>query len=186
MALILFFVFVVPDVNLTLFKAGATSNSSINVSWKIQHINKRLNEPTRYRLSYCPKKYCENYSFVENHNAETSADLENLITYVKYKIRVKAVGITAKDGTKVLIPSGNFSEPIYERTLEGGKRWSLYLILLRVVSKFKIPFFITVKCQLHKTCISPLLLFLMALKGLAIYEKLKLLAVLTALQISVL
>ena len=133
MALILFFVFVVPDVNLTFLEAKATSNSSINVSWKIQHINKRLNEPTSYRLSYCPKKYCEKYSFVANHSAKTSAypvnlntlfehSLGNLTTYVEYKIRVRAVGITAKDGTKVLFPRGNFSEPIYGRTLEGGKR----------------------------------------------------------------
>ena len=133
MALILFFVFVVPDVNLTFSGAETTSNSSITVLWKIQHINKRLNEPTRYRLSYCPKKYCEKYSFVANYSAETSAypvnlnanfeyNLENLTTYVEYKIRVRAVGITAKDGTKVLFPRGNFSEPIYERTLEGGKR----------------------------------------------------------------
>ncbi|XP_068752556.1 protein sidekick-2-like isoform X2 [Montipora capricornis] len=113
----------IPDVNLTFLYANAISNSSINVSWKIQHINKRLNEPTRYRLSYCPKKYCEKYS------AETSEypvnlnlfeySLGNLTTYVEYKIRVRAVGITAKDGTKVLFPSGKISEPIYERTLEG-------------------------------------------------------------------
>ena len=133
MALILFFVFVVPDVNLTFSGAKTTSISSITVLWKIQHINKRLNEPTRYRLSYCPKKYCEKYSFVANHSAKTSAypvnlstlfeySLRNLTTYVEYKIRVRAVGITAKDGTKVLFPRGNFSEPIYKRTLEGGKR----------------------------------------------------------------
>ncbi|XP_068751750.1 protein sidekick-1-like [Montipora capricornis] len=120
----------IPDVNLTFLYANATSNSSITVLWQIQHINKRLNEPTRYRLSYCPKKYCEKYSFVANHNAKTSAypvnlntlfeySLRNLTTYVEYKIRVRAVGITAKDGTKVLIPRGNFSEPIYKRTLEG-------------------------------------------------------------------
>ncbi|XP_068752561.1 protein sidekick-2-like [Montipora capricornis] len=113
----------IPDVNLTFLYANAISISSINVSWKIQHVNNRLNEPTRYRLSYCPKKYCEKYS------AETSEypvnlnlfeySLGNLTTYVEYKIRVRAVGITAKDGTKVLFPSGKISEPIYERTLEG-------------------------------------------------------------------
>ncbi|XP_068689584.1 protein sidekick-1-like isoform X2 [Montipora foliosa] len=111
----------IPDVNLTFLYANATSNSSIDVSWKIQHINKRLNEPTRYRLSYCPKKYCEKYSADDPVNLNTLFEysLGNLTTYVEYKIRVMAMDITAKDGTKVLIPSGNFSKPIYGRTLEG-------------------------------------------------------------------
>ena len=55
------------------------------------------------------------------------ANLENLLTYVEYAIQVKAVNITAKDGTAVRIPEGQYSNPGYATTHAGGNVLSVDL-----------------------------------------------------------
>ena len=48
------------------------------------------------------------------------AKLQNLLTYVEYEIKVQPINITAKDGTTVEFPEGNYSNPVNETTLQGG------------------------------------------------------------------
>jgi len=98
--------------------ATATSNSSIDVKWDIQRIHPQLNNSLKYRVSYCPTKGCG-----ERNITETSgkmAKLQNLLTYVEYEIKVQPINITAKDGTTVEFPEGNYSNPVNETTLQGG------------------------------------------------------------------
>ena len=138
-------VFLVPDVLLNV-TAKATGNSSIHVTWKVERIHPQLNTPGLYQVSYM---YCQNKqpqctgNFTSKATALTK-ELKNLLIFVKYEIRVKAVNITAKDGTEVRISEGNYSMPAYATTDEGGDKyflgcflfflWSLFFILTFYVS----------------------------------------------------
>lgn len=102
----------------------AESHTSVNVRWKIEDIHERLNNPVHFNLSYCPVKDCREYH--SNTSQDKSKEIVGLITYAEYKFKVKAVGITAKDGTRVVYPEGNFSEPFRGRTKEGGKNRSVF------------------------------------------------------------
>lgn len=94
------------------------------MKWDIQHIRPQLNNPLKYRVSYCPTKECEEGNITETSNSTTK--LQNLLTYVEYEIKVQPINITAKDGTAVESPEGNYSNPVNERTLEGGNEDLLF------------------------------------------------------------
>ena len=117
--------FTVPKVKLVGENVTAISNTSVNVSWKIQEIHERLNNPEHFNLSYCPVEDCREYH--SNRSQGKSKEIVGLITYAEYEFKVKAVEITAKDGTRVLYPEGSFSEPFRGRTKEGGKNRSVFL-----------------------------------------------------------
>ena len=123
--LFIFIYFTVPKVKLVVVSVTANSNTSVNVHWKIQEIHERLNNPVHFNLSYCPVEDCREYH--SNRSQGKSKEIVGLITYAEYEFKVKAVGITAKDGTRVLYPEGNFSEPFRGRTKEGGKKRSVFL-----------------------------------------------------------
>ena len=105
----------------------ATGNSSIRVTWKVERIHPRLNNASLYQVSYtyCLKKPppCTQ-NFTSNTSALTQ-ELKNLLIFVEYVIRVKAVNITAQDGTEVRISEGNYSMPAYATTHEGGDKYFL-------------------------------------------------------------
>lgn len=117
--------FTVPKVKLVVVSVTAKSNTSVNVRWKIQEIHERLNDPEHFNLSYCPVEDCREYH--SNTSQGKSKEIVGLITYAEYEFKVKAVGITAKDGTTMVYPEGNFSEPFRGRTKEGGKKRSVFL-----------------------------------------------------------
>ncbi|KAJ7378572.1 hypothetical protein OS493_022560 [Desmophyllum pertusum] len=65
---------------------------------------------------HCHGSHCNNTSVTGHHQTQT---LSNLRIYTTYQIQVQAIHITAKDGTVVTIPYGNYSEAINETTDEG-------------------------------------------------------------------
>lgn len=119
--------FTVPKVKLVVENVTAISNTSVNVSWKIQEIHERLNNPEHFNLSYCPVEDCWKYHSNTSQDKRLFIQIVGLITYAEYEFKVKAVRITAKDGTRVLYPEGSFSEPFRGRTKEGGKNRSVFL-----------------------------------------------------------
>ena len=120
-----FLILTVPDVLLKV-STPAVNTSAIEVQWEVERIDPQLQTPSQFLVSYCPKDY---YHCFSNITATAmKVVLHPLYTYVWYQIKVKAINIlTAKDGTKVEIPEGNFSEPVENRTTEGGKHFSSFL-----------------------------------------------------------
>ena len=120
--IVFFFLYVtVPKVKLVGKGVIGKTDTSVNVSWEIEDIHKRLKNPQRFNLHYCPVENCTSYTWKNITSSKRSAVISGLITYAEYKFKVKAVGITARDGTKMLFPEGNFSHPFNGRTMEGGK-----------------------------------------------------------------
>ncbi|XP_074627585.1 protein sidekick-like isoform X3 [Acropora palmata] len=106
-----------PEVQLKLDKPTPQGNKSIVVRWNVKY-DKRLNEPRHFHMRFCPVKNCGNYSS-QNFSNTKNATISDLVTYAEYKFQIRAVNITAIDGTNVLFPEGNFSEPVSGRTDEG-------------------------------------------------------------------
>lgn len=74
--------------------------------------------------SHCLKDPCEEKHVTDMANVPMSPNavaLTGLRSYTKYRIRVQATNVTAKDRTVVTTPYGNYSNPINETTYEGGK-----------------------------------------------------------------
>ncbi|XP_015757030.1 PREDICTED: protein sidekick-1-like, partial [Acropora digitifera] len=109
----------IPKVKLVVVNVTAKSNTSVNVRWKIEDIHERLNNPVHFNLSYFPVEDCREYHSNRFQGKSKLIQIVGLITYAEYEFKVKAVGITAKDGTRVLYPEGRFSEPFRGRTKEG-------------------------------------------------------------------
>lgn len=125
--------FTVPEVKLKMNDPIPKGNESIELKWNIAEYNKSLNEPRHFHLRFCPVKNCGNYTSSKNFST-TTATISGLITYAKYNFTIKAVRITARDGTKVSFPEGHFSDPVYGRTKEGGKNRSIFLCRRHKVS----------------------------------------------------
>ena len=118
--------FTVPEVQLKLDKPTPQGNKSIVVRWNVKY-DKRLNEPRHFHMRFCPVKNCGNYSS-QNFSNTKNATISDLVTYAEYKFQIRAVNITAIDGTNVLFPEGNFSEPVSGRTDEGGKNRPIFFL----------------------------------------------------------
>ena len=72
-----------------------------------------------YQVSFCtlcPGEFCN-----VTYTSAVELDLDNLLMNVMYTVKVRAINITAKDGTMVTFPEGNYSKPVNETTLEGGE-----------------------------------------------------------------
>lgn len=135
--------FPAPDVLLNV-SATVISNSSIKLTWAITDVHPQL-KVKGFNIKYCVLKRngtsmedldktctsdpCEEKN--ENANAvpylhmmdsQKFLSLHHLRSYTKYGITVRATNITARDGTVVKTPYGNYSEPVYNTTHEGGKR----------------------------------------------------------------
>ena len=111
----------------------AKDNNSIEVHWEMEY-NKRLNNPEHFNLHYCPVENCTKYISKNITASNRLAMISGLITYAKYEFKVRAVGITARDGTRVWFPEGHFSDPVFGRTKEGGKSRSVFLCRCHKVS----------------------------------------------------
>ena len=53
----------------------------------------------------------------------TTVSLTDLRSYTRYGVAAKATNISAKDGTEVKTPHGNYSDPVYNETHEGGEEF---------------------------------------------------------------
>ena len=77
-------------------------------------------------MSYCPR--CRGKTCLEKNISTSASNLTTLVSGllvgVTYNITVRAINVTARDGTLVETPYGNYSEPVYSTTHEGGG-WSL-------------------------------------------------------------
>ena len=117
--------FLAPDVVLNA-TASVKNKTSILVSWQIERIHARLQKPDTYQVSYCP--HCRRKTCLETNISTSAGDLTTLVSGllvgVTYNITVRAINITASDGTPVETPYGSYSEPVYNTTHEGGG-WSL-------------------------------------------------------------
>lgn len=113
--------------------AEATSNSTITVTWNIDKIHNQLIAKS-LTIEYCEMrrdkpeemdKRCnrckeKNVTDISSYNVS----LTDLRSYTRYGITAQATNIVAKDGTtEVTTPHGNYSNPIYEETHEGGEEF---------------------------------------------------------------
>ena len=117
--------FLAPEVVLNA-TASVKNKTSILVSWQIERIHPRLKPPDTYQVSYCPHcfwKTCWETNISTSSGNQTTL-VSGLLVGVTYNITVRAINVTARDGTPVETPYGNYSEPVYSTTLEGGG-WSL-------------------------------------------------------------
>lgn len=115
--------------------AEATSNSTIRVKWKIEQILDQL-IANGLKIKYCEMKRnegnepdglddrcnpCKDKN-VTDKNLQT-VSLTDLRSYTIYNITAQVTNISAKDGTLVETPHGNYSNPIYPETHEGGEEY---------------------------------------------------------------
>lgn len=98
------------------------SNSSINVTWKVIEKPFGLNTPDKYEIESCTvDNSCQNRSCLTNITSKNWHEFTNLRGGTTHKFRVRPIELSAKDGTVLKYPEGNFSEQINVTTKEGGK-----------------------------------------------------------------
>ena len=75
-------------------------------------------------MSYC--HHCRRKTCLEKITSASGLTtlVSGLLVGVTYNITVRAINVTARDETPVETPYGNYSEPVYSTTHEGGG-WSL-------------------------------------------------------------
>ena len=125
-----------PNVALNV-TAKAESNSTIMVTWKIENIHDQLiagNFIIQYcevegnnqdkLLTRCNRRPCKynNVTTSPGTGAHTE-HLTGLPSYTRYRIKVKAINITARDGTEVATPYGEYSNSSYDNTSEAGEEF---------------------------------------------------------------
>ena len=117
--------FLAPEVVLNA-TASVINQTSIRASWQIGCIHPRLRTPDTYQVSYCPR--CRWKPCLATNISTSAGNLTTLISGllvgVTYNITVRAINITASDGTPVETPYGDYSKLVYSTTREGGG-WSL-------------------------------------------------------------
>ena len=145
--------FLAPDVVLNA-TASVKNKTSILVSWQIEQIHARLQKPDTYQVSYCP--HCRRKTCLETNISTSAGDLTTLVSGllvgVTYNVTVRAINVTARDETPVETPYGNYSEPVYSTTNEGGG-WSLIcLTQVRIEGqREETPSLALGICELHQS-----------------------------------
>jgi len=105
------------------------------VTWKIEHIHDRLTAKN-LTIEYCEMKRdtrkvlntrcnpCQykNITIITDV-ISSQTELTGLRSYTIYRVKAKATNIVAKDGTEVITPYGNYSNPSYNETKEGGEEF---------------------------------------------------------------
>ena len=117
--------FLAPEVVLNA-TASVINETSIRAWWEIGSIHPRLRTPDTYQVSYCP--HCRWKPCLATNISTSAGNLTTLVSGllvgVTYTITVRAINVTARDGTPVETPYGEYSKPVYNTTHEGGG-WSL-------------------------------------------------------------
>ena len=125
--------FLAPKVVLNV-TASVINKTSIRASWQIGWIHPRLQTPDTYQVSYCPhcpRKTCLETNIFTSSGGQTTL-VSGLLVGVTYNITVRAINITARDGTHVETPYGSYSKPVYNTTHEGGGWFLTCLMQARI------------------------------------------------------
>ena len=143
--------FLAPEVVLNA-TASVINQTSIRASWQIGCIHPRLRTPDTYQVSYC--HHCRRKTCLEKITSASGLTtlVSGLLVGVTYTITVRAINVTARDETPVETPYGNYSEPVYNTTHEGGG-WSLIcLTQVRIEGqREETPSLALGICELHQS-----------------------------------
>ena len=145
--------FLAPEVVLNA-AASVINKTSILVSWQIEQIHARLQKPDTYQMSYCPhcrRKTCQE-KIISTSAGEVTTLVSGLLVGVTYNITVRAINVTARDGTRVETPYGKYSKPVYNTTHEGGG-WSLICLTQARIEgqREETPRLALGICELHQS-----------------------------------
>ena len=145
--------FIAPEVVLNA-TASVISKTSILVSWQIERIHLRLRTPDTYQVSYCP--HCRRKTCLEKNISTSAINLTTLVSDllvgVTYNITVRAINITARDGTHVETPYGSYSKPVYNTTHEGGGWFLTCLMQARIEGQREETSSLALGiCELHQS-----------------------------------
>ncbi|XP_027035835.1 protein sidekick-2-like [Pocillopora damicornis] len=109
----------VPNIILKLY--GTPSNSSINVTWKVIDKPFGLYTPDKYEINSCTvNDSCPSGSCLTNITSKNWHEFTNLRGGTTHKFKVGPIELSARDGTVLTYPEGNFSEQINVTTKEGA------------------------------------------------------------------
>ncbi|XP_022778501.1 Down syndrome cell adhesion molecule-like protein 1 homolog, partial [Stylophora pistillata] len=109
-----------PKVTLN-FTDRSVTNSSLKVTWNVTEKPVGLNMPDKYEIESCAvDDSCKVGSCMNNTTSTNWYELLELRGASAYKFRDRAINLTARDGTVLKHPEGNFSEHIEVTTQEGA------------------------------------------------------------------